>query len=370
MLPLAGHPEARERVLEAITSGRFPQTVLLAGPAGVGKQRFALWVAQALVCVKRETGNGTGEPCGECAPCRRVLGLVHPDVHWFVPIPRPKAGEADKQVEEAGELLGEVVAERREQPLWTSPDGMAIHSVASARLLLKRASMKSVEGGPKVFVIGDAERLVPQESSPEAANALLKLLEEPPPATYFLLTTADPRRVLPTIRSRSVVLRLDRLAAGEVRDFLRNHLQLAPSGNGLEARVTAAEGSIGQALAESGQKKKAREAAGALLEAVAKGGTEPWERALRQNPWQARGEFTEMLDALADLLSDRTRGAVAVAERPLARSGQAPGGEAEPDQLVRAIEKVQAAREAAQGNVNPQLLLAVLADDLTEALCR
>jgi hypothetical protein len=134
--------------------------------------------------------------------------------------------------------------------------------------------------------------------------------------------------------------------------------------------VTAAEGSIGQALAESGQKKKAREAAGALLEAVAKGGTEPWERALRQNPWQARGEFTEMLDALADLLSDRTRGAVAVAERPLARSGQAPGGEAEPDQLVRAIEKVQAAREAAQGNVNPQLLLAVLADDLTEALCR
>jgi DNA polymerase-3 subunit delta' len=363
LLPLAGHSEAKERVLEAVEAGRFPQTVLIAGPAGVGKQRFALWVAQALVCGNRERGSGKRGPCGQCSACKRVLGLVHPDVHWFVPVPRPKAGDPDKQAEEAAELLGEVMAERREQPLWTAPDGMALHSVASARLLLRRASMKSVEGGPKVFVIGDAERLVPQESSQEAANALLKLLEEPPPATYFVLTTADPRRVLPTIRSRSVLLRLGRLSDGEVRDFLRSHLQPALSGSALEARVTAAEGSIGQALAESGQKKKAREAAGALLDAVTKGGGGPWERALRQNPWQARGEFTEMLDALAEELSERARAAVSPAE---GRSG----GGTEPDRLLQAIDKVQAARESAQGNINPQLLLAVLADDLTEALCR
>ena len=370
LLPLVGHTEAAARVLEAIEAKRFPQTVLLAGPQGVGKQRFALWIAQALVC---EGGTSEGDllggsetaarPCGSCGPCRRVLGLAHPDVHWFVPIPRPKAGEPDKQVEEAADLLGEVMAERREHPLWTLPDGMAIHGVASARLMLRRASMKSVEGGPQVFVIGEAERLVPQESSPEAANALLKLLEEPPPQTYFVLTTADPRRVLPTIRSRSIVFRLGRLSDAQVRDFFASHVKPAPSGSALEARVAAAEGSIGQGLAETGQKRKARESASALLDLAGKGGPEAWERSLRQNPWQARGEFTEMLDALAEVLSDRARSATSAA-------GRQGGGAADPARFVRAMEKVQAAREAAQGNVNPQLLLAALTDDLAEALCR
>ena len=127
--------------------------------------------------------------------------------------------------------------------------------------------------------------------------------------------------------------------------------------------MAAAEGSIGQGLAETGQKRKARDSATALLEVATKGGAESWERALRQNPWQARGEFTEMLDALAEVLSDQARSAAPAA-------GRHGGGTAEPARFVRAMEKVQTAREAAQGNVNPQLLLATLTDDLAEALCR
>src|SRR5512135_2763098 len=96
--PLVGHQEARSRVARAVGEGIFPHTVLLAGPAGVGKQRFALWVAQLLCCA-----SPGDEPCGTCPPCRKVLNLAHPDLHWFVPIPRPKAGEPDKQVEEAAE---------------------------------------------------------------------------------------------------------------------------------------------------------------------------------------------------------------------------------------------------------------------------
>lgn len=360
LLPLVGHQDARGRALDAIAEGRLPQTVLIAGPEGVGKQRFALWIAQRLACQAP-----TPEPCGACAGCRQVLGLAHPDVHWFVPVPRPKAGEPDKQVEETAELIGEVMAERRERPLWTTPDGMAIHSVSSARLLLRQAALTSVLGGPKVFVVGHAERLVPQESTPDAANALLKLLEEPPPGAHFLLTTADPQRVLPTIRSRSVMLRLNALPDAEVRTFLREHLAL--SGPALEAGVEGASGSVGLALAESGQRQKAREAATALLDAVRTGGAVPWERGLRQGPWQARGEFTEMLDALADLLAEGTRGATGAPTRdlpPVLRKASA-----SPAKLVRAVEQVQAARAAAQGNVNPQLLLAVLADDLTEVLC-
>jgi DNA polymerase-3 subunit delta' len=288
-------------------------------------------------------------------------------VHWLVPIPRPKAGEPDKQIEEAAESLAEVMEERRLQPLWTPPDGMASHGVASARLLLRRVVLTPVEARKKVFIIGDAERLVPQESSQEAANALLKVMEEPPADTVFILTASDPRRLLPTIRSRTVVLRLGRVSNGEVRQFLETHVTPTPSGVALEAKVAVAEGAIGAALAEDGSRAKARASAEALLEAVLAGAAARYERALKQGPWQARGEFTEMLDALADLLSDAARDRSGIT--PLRPPPRALHSRAEMRGLVAAVARVQEAREAAQGNVNPQLLLATLSAELEEALC-
>ena len=162
-----------------------------------------------------------------------------------MPILRPKATDADKQVDEAAELIGEIVAERRKSPLYGALDGMASHPLATVRLIQRRAALKSVEGGPTVFIIGHAERLVPQESSQEAANALLKLLEEPPANTWFVLTATDAGRLLPTIRSRVVPVRLGRLTDAEVREFLAAELKPALSGAALEERVRTAEGSIG-----------------------------------------------------------------------------------------------------------------------------
>jgi len=360
ILPLVGHEEARARVAGAIRAGHFPQTMLLVGPPGIGKQRFGLWAAQLLLCQE----PGELDPCGTCPSCRKVLNLAHPDLHWFVPIPRPKAGEPDKQVEEAAETLAEVMEERRQNPLWNAPDGMASHGVASARLLLRRASLTPVEGRWKVFLVGDAERLVPQESSQEAANALLKIIEEPPADTVFILTASDPRRLLPTIRSRTVVLRLGRLGAAQVRQFLETHQAEARD---LAARAEAAEGAIGAALIESDGATKARQSAEALVEAVLEGGPQPWERALRQGPWQARGEFTDMLDALAELLSDAAR--ERVGDRPRRTVPRSLRSAGNPARLLDAIGHVQAAREAAQGNVNPQLLLADLSGAMEEALC-
>jgi DNA polymerase-3 subunit delta' len=360
ILPLVGHGDARSRTAQAVREGRLPQTLLIVGPAGVGKQRFGLWLAQLLLCQQPEASG----PCGSCLACRKVLNLSHADLHWFVPIARPKAGDPDKQVEEAGETLAELMEERRQNPLWTAPDGMASHGVASARLLLRKAAMTPVEGRWKVFLVGDAERLVPQESSQEAANALLKVMEEPTADTVFLLTASDPRRLLPTIRSRAVVLRLGRLAPEEVRAFLEAHLP----GKGAAARADVAEGSIGLALAEAGATAKAREAAEGLIEAVLAGGAQPWERALRQGPWQARGDFTEMLDALAELLADAIR--AESGGTPRRALPKALRSVADPDALLRVVEQVQSARESAQGNVNPQLLLAALSSAMEESLCR
>src|SRR6266516_3564437 len=189
--PLYGHEGIRYRLAGAIASGRLPQGLLFEGSPGVGKQRLALWLAQALVCER--AGEKAGEGCGECQQCKLVLNLSHPDVHWFVPLePSKKGGDADKQVELVEEALGEEMATRRKQPLYESPSGLASHGIAAVRLLLRRLVLTPAIGRRKVFLIGDAERLVPQTGAEAAANALLKALEEPPADTAFILTTAAP----------------------------------------------------------------------------------------------------------------------------------------------------------------------------------
>ena len=358
---MTGHLDARRRLGRAARADRLPQVILLAGPAGVGKQRLALWLAQLVLCERRDE-----EPCGRCRACRLVDGLAHADLHWFVPIPRPKAADPDKAVDEAAQAIADVMDERRTRPLYGRPDGMASHSMASVRLLQRHASLTAVEGGRRVFILGDADRLVPQESSQEAANALLKLLEEPPAGSLFVLTTEEPRRLLPTIRSRAAPVRLGRLKDAEVREFLERELEPPLEREALDERVALGAGSIGDAVAASDERGRAQRAAGQLIDAVLSGSAARYERALRQAPFAARGEFTAMLDALAETLNDAARGR-------LGQPGRRPVPpalleRAEPDALLRAMERVAEAREAAAGNVNPQILLAVLGEELADAL--
>lgn len=356
---LVGHQQARQRLARSVRSDRLPQVLVVVGPAGVGKQRLALWLAQQLLC--EQPG---AEPCGRCPSCRQVEGLVHPDVHWFVPIARPKATDADKQVEEAAEALAQAMEDRRARSLYVAPDGMASHGMASVRLLRRRAALTPVSGKRKVFILGDADRLVPQEASPDAANALLKLLEEPPADSVFVLTTVDARRLLPTIRSRAVVLRLGRLTDEEVAEVLRS------GGAATDAlRVPAAGGSVGAALAAGAVGGAAYDAAREMLEAILEGRAgvpARMERALRQTPWAARGEFTAMLDALADTLGDAAR--AALGEQPRRTLPDSLRSRRDPAALIRAVDRVADAREAAAGNVNPQLLLATLGEELAEVL--
>src|SRR5207245_3124151 len=163
------------RLVGAIASGRLPQALLFEGPPGVGKQRLALWLAQALVCEGTGDPKGLpdGEPCGKCHPCKLVLNLSHPDVHWFVPLElSKKGGDADKQVELVEEALGEEMAARRQQPLYEPRSGLASHGIAAVRLLLRQLVLTPALARRKVFLIGDAERLVPQTGAEAAANAL------------------------------------------------------------------------------------------------------------------------------------------------------------------------------------------------------
>ena len=337
--PLYGHDGVKKRLAGAVAAGRLPQALLFEGPRGVGKQRLALWLAQCLVCEK-------GEACGDCRACRMVATLQHPDVHWFVPLELTKKGaDADKQVDLVAEGLAEEMAARRDQPMYQAPSGLASHGIAAVRLLLRRMSLTPAVGNRKVFIVGDAERLIPQRGMEDAANALLKVLEEPPADTVVVLTAADPEALLPTILSRVVRVRVARNTDSVVTEFAQQVLGVTGKTE-LAERVSAAEGCIGRLLAIQGDAGAGNRRAGELLEAGRNGAATLYALALSQMPFQARGGFTEMLDALAGRLRAQVKA----------------GGETQ--KLVEAIARVMDARELAQGNVNPQLVTAVLAEDL------
>src|SRR5205809_5530042 len=307
--PLYGHEGIRHRLAGAIASGRLPQALLFEGPPGVGKQRLALWLAQALVCERagEKAGVKAGEGCGECQQCKLVLNLSHPDVHWFVPLElSKKGGDADKQVELVEEALGEEMAARRQQPLYQPPSGLASHGIAAVRLLLRRLVLTPALARRKVFLIGDAERLVPQTGAEAAANALLKALEEPPADTVFILTTAAPESLLPTILSRVVRVRVARLADSVVAAFAQQELGVTGQ-RGLAQRVALADGRIGRLLADGDGRARGADSAERFLAAVEAGPVPRYEVALGMQPFQARGGFTDMLDGQLEQLREHAR---------------------------------------------------------------
>lgn len=339
-LRVAGHAEVKRILADAGRAGRLPQSLLLFGPRGVGKQRLALWLA-ALVQCERD-GH---EPCGACRSCGLAGRLMHPDIHWFFPTGRPHTTSADKARERMEELRAEELQERRANPRYSrAAQGPTGIYVAAAQNLRALAAGRPSMGRRTVAIIGDAETLVPQEGSAEAANALLKILEEPPSAALLVLTTAVPGALLPTIRSRCLGLRVPPLPHDDVARFLQDEL----GHDAAEARLLAqrSQGSIGRALQllDDDARQLRQDAEELLQAAVSPAPARRLETAHHFGAFGARGTFLHTLDELQARLRDR------MAEERTAAAGS----------LAGAVLAVEDARGMAERNVNPQLIVAGL----------
>lgn len=375
LAPVSGHESERQTLGAAVADGDLPASLLIHGAAGIGKQRLALWLAQRIVCEKATSF----EPCGSCQSCRMVRRLEHPDVHWFFPMPRPK-GSADRLGDALEEARGAALAARRDEPLRaTLPTGMIGIYLAQVQTLLRSAGARPAMGSHKVFIVGDAEFLVPQESSPEAANALLKVLEEPPPGTTIILTTSEPELLLPTIRSRLLPIRLRRLPDAMVRDFLVTHADIKPADAERAARLGA--GSIGKALgyigvkgAESPLDELRGRARDLLAAAVDTQSAAALALALAESPAGARGEFSDALESLTVWLRDLAAVASG-AEEVVINSDSVEWLRVTAKRLPRAAAGVPAAIRAVdyvlqltQLNINPQLATAWLLREIRHEL--
>ncbi len=366
-LKVFGHGELARRLATAVAAERLPQSLILQGPRGVGKQRLALWTAAALNC------SGASErPCGDCQSCRLAARLEHPDIHWFFPLPRPKrVSGADKLEAKLEEARAEALNVRRSNTFYLDEAEEATGIYVGAVGTMRRLAQFTPAMGPwKVLIIGRAEALIPQMGSEEAANALLKLLEEPPADTTLILTSDMPGALLPTIRSRVQALRVPPLNPDQVAEFLVSQLELPIDESRALAAISA--GSIGRAIAamdETGT--NARQGAIRLIRALLDGRQSA--RLAAAHAYRgvgARGAFsrvlTEMVRLLRDLLAASTGAEAAVVDdRALAalsegEGGGGGGGPAEPERLLGAIERVEEMRLLADRNVNPQLIVANL----------
>jgi DNA polymerase-3 subunit delta' len=188
-------------LLSLLTRGTIPHALLFTGIEGVGKRSVATAFAMACNC---RTPRGV-EPCGECSACRRIAADTHPDV------------------------------------LRVSPSGLQI-KIDQVRELCRILELKPYEARVRVAILAEAHRL-----NPAAGNALLKMLEEPPPGTVLILTAPQPADLLPTIVSRCRRFRFKPIA----RDLLAGMLETVYAFPAAEAALTAAMsgGSVTRALA-------------------------------------------------------------------------------------------------------------------------
>ena len=231
---VAGHLPVLDLLRRAVARQTLPPSLVFAGPEGVGKRLTATALAQALNC-ERRSGADADDACGVCASCMRIARGVHADI------------------------------------LVIEPGDSGAIKVDQVREAIDRTAYRPFEGRRRVVIVDQADALMP-----EAQNALLKTLEEPPPASVFVLITARPDVLLPTVRSRCQRRRFGPLSPADVAAVLvRDHGFAAADA---QAAAAASDGSVGRALDEGAEEsREPREAAARLLQAAA-ASTDPRRR--------------------------------------------------------------------------------------------
>ena len=202
MWTIVGHEAVIVLLHNSLKNDRLSHAYLFIGPAGVGKMTLAVNLAQALNC------ESADRPCGNCASCRRILDSQHADVQVI-----DLAGKAEISIDQIRELE-------------------------------RYASLKPFEGKCRVFIIDNAELM-----SSEAANCLLKTLEEPPPFVYIILLSVNEKALLSTILSRCQKLELRPVAVSAVKNALIEHRGMKPDDAHVLAKLSS--GCMGWAVRAS-----------------------------------------------------------------------------------------------------------------------
>ena len=212
---IIGQEEAKERLIREAKEGKIAHARMFCGPEGVGKLPLAVAYAQYLSC-EHPTDN---DSCGECPNCIKYNKLIHPDLHFVFPVIKKKNKDttSDDYLHEWRETLNsspyfnlnmwikEVGAENQQAQIY----------VKESDEIIRKLNLKSSQGGYKVMIIW-----LPEKMNTDCSNKLLKLLEEPPTQTIFILISEEPDMLLPTIQSRVQRFNIHAIAKEKIAETL------------------------------------------------------------------------------------------------------------------------------------------------------
>ena len=217
-----GQPAIKQRLIASVRDNHVSHAQLFLGPAGSGKLPLALAYAQYILCPNRTATDS----CGTCPTCQKMQKLVHPDLHFVVPTATTKKVKKDPESDLFMEEWREYVTKNQgyvDTSSWYTfldvENKQGYMSVRDAASLLRKLSMKAYEGDYKIAIIWMAEKM-----RTDTANKLLKLLEEPPEKTVFLLIAEDQEELLATIKSRTALMKIPAIDLGSIEGALKERL--------------------------------------------------------------------------------------------------------------------------------------------------
>ena len=230
-----GNPEVVRRLREMLAHEHFPQAVVLAGPAGSGKYTLALMLAQAMNCLSPVVSDGLPDFCGRCANCVRISGSADLETRLT------EAVEARENLRDADKKETRLFVQTHPDVLIIPPDPpQMMIKVDQVRRVIESIYFRPGEAKERVYIFTDSAFMK------EAANSLLKVLEEPPDFATIFLLAENAGELLPTIRSRSMIVSLAPLTVGEIEEYLAKHRpEWKPAQRALVARLS--EGAVGRA---------------------------------------------------------------------------------------------------------------------------
>lgn len=215
---IVGHDDLKKRLIQSVNENRVAHAQLFVGTEGSGKMALAIAYAQYINCQNRTESDS----CGVCPSCKKYMSLSHPDLHFIFPTATNKSvkkdPESDLFLAEWREYFSDCQGYVNLSEWFDKLDienKQGIINVRDASAVIRKLSFKSYESEYKVVILW-----MPEKLNVFSANKLLKLIEEPPEKTLFLLVAENQEEVLSTIRSRCVLVKVSRLDTAVIKDAL------------------------------------------------------------------------------------------------------------------------------------------------------